>query len=103
VGKFSCFRVSIANLSIGAAVCKALAEFPLNAIAMHYLKSKEAAQALRTLLRNSHPSLEITLHQADLSQAEECERLASEVLAAHKVVDIFISNAGAARRITDIL
>lgn len=91
-----CFR-------IGAAISIALAKLPLKALALHYSRSGEAAERLRDSLTNSFPSLNITLHQADLSQADACETLVQELLEAHKTVDIFISNAGAARRITDIL
>jgi NAD(P)-dependent dehydrogenase (short-subunit alcohol dehydrogenase family) len=93
----------IQSCRIGAAISIALARLPLKALALHYSRSAESAEKLRTSLTNSFPSLKITLHQADLSQAQACETLVEEVLKAHKTVDIFISNAGAARRITDIL
>jgi NAD(P)-dependent dehydrogenase (short-subunit alcohol dehydrogenase family) len=95
-GLIQCFR-------IGAAISIALAKLPLKALALHYSHSKESAEKLRNSLRDSYPSLDVTLHRADLSQADACETLVEEVLEAHETVDIFISNAGAARRITDIL
>ena len=89
--------------SIGAAICRALAKFPLKALALYYSQSAQAAEDLKDSLNASFPSLTLTLHQADLSQPSQCEKLVQEVLEAHKTVDIFISNAGAAKRITDIL
>jgi short-subunit dehydrogenase len=91
------------TLSIGRAISLRLAKLPLKALALHYSRSKEACEALRDSIVQSHPSLVVTLHQADLSEISQCERLAKEVLEAHHVVDIFISNAGGAKRVTDIL
>jgi NAD(P)-dependent dehydrogenase (short-subunit alcohol dehydrogenase family) len=88
---------------IGAAICRALARFPLKALALHYSQSAQAAEDLKDSLNASFPSLVLTLHQADLSQPSQCDKLVQEVLEAHETVDIFISNAGAAKRITDIL
>lgn len=97
------YASDILENSIGAAVCRALARYPLKGLAIHYSRNSESAKALQTELTATGPSLILTLHQADLSQSAHCERLVEEVLKAHKVVDIFISNAGGARRVTDIL
>jgi len=89
--------------SIGAAICRALARFPLKGMALHYSQSAQAIEHLRESLHESFPSMALTLHQADLSQPSHCDKLVQEVLQAHGKVDIFVSNAGAAKRITDIL
>lgn len=88
---------------IGAAISRGLAKFPLKAIALHYSSSAKAAEDLRNSLASTFPNLEISIHQADLSQPQQCQRLIDEVLERHEKVDIFISNAGSARRIVDIL
>lgn len=97
------YASDILENSIGAAVCRALAKYPLKGLAIHYSRNAESVKALQTELSATGPSLILTLHQADLSQSEHCERLVGEVLRAHEVVDIFVSNAGGARRVTDIL
>jgi 3-oxoacyl-[acyl-carrier protein] reductase len=93
----------VLNKSIGASIAIALAKFPLKGLALHYSRSVQPAEELRDLVAKDWPSIKVTLHQADVSKVDECERLAKEVLSAHGQVDIFISNAGAAKRITDIL
>jgi 3-oxoacyl-[acyl-carrier protein] reductase len=52
---------------------------------------------------NSDRFLRITIHQADLSNADECIRVAEEARKQHgRTVDILVSNAGYGKRITDI-
>ena len=93
----------VSACSIGAAICRALGRLPLKALALHFSQSALAAENLRDSLKASFPTLTLTLHQADLSQPSQCAKLVEDVLKAHGTVDIFISNAGAAKRITDIL
>ena len=90
-------------ISIGAAISRALAKFPIRALALHYARSVDAAEKLSNELTHCYPSLKVTLHQADLSIIHDCERLVKEVLDAHGKIDIFISNAGGAKRVIDIL
>jgi NAD(P)-dependent dehydrogenase (short-subunit alcohol dehydrogenase family) len=93
----------VSACSIGAAICRALGRLPLKALALHFSQSALAAENLRDSLKASFPTLTLTLNQADLSQPSQCAKLVEDVLKAHGTADIFISNAGAAKRITDIL
>lgn len=88
---------------IGAAIARTLATFPLKGLALHYSRSFDAAKSVREEIAAENPALNVTLHQADLAEPEQCESLAREVLKTHAKIDIFVSNAGGARRITDIL
>jgi len=88
---------------IGAAICRALAKHPLKGIALHYSRSTKEVEDLRDDLTTLYPSLKLTLHQADLTKSDECQTLTAEVLKAHGKVDVFVSNAGGARRVTNIL
>ena len=88
---------------IGAAIARSLATFPLKGLALHYARSFDASKSLQDELEAVHPALNVTLHQADLAEPEQCQSLVREVLKTHGKIDIFISNAGGARRITDIL
>jgi NAD(P)-dependent dehydrogenase (short-subunit alcohol dehydrogenase family) len=98
------YVVRISNfISIGAAISRALAKFPIRALALHYVRAADAAEKLCNELTHCYPSLKVTVHQADLSVVHDCERLVKEVLDAHGKIDIFISNAGGAKRIVDIL
>jgi 3-oxoacyl-[acyl-carrier protein] reductase len=72
-------------------------------MALHYSRSIKDAETLRDSLQALHPSLELSLHQADLTLLDDCQKLVREVSDVHGHVDILVSNAGGARRVTNIL
>ncbi|KAF2114073.1 3-oxoacyl-reductase [Lophiotrema nucula] len=79
-------------------------------LALSYNSNKDSVQNLAAQLVTEYKKAfgsrdppRITLHQADLSNAEETFNLAEEASKEHsKGVDILIANAGLGKRITDI-
>ncbi|NKB89563.1 MAG: SDR family oxidoreductase [Acidobacteria bacterium] len=59
-------------------------------VAVHYHSNVTAAEETREALDGTGH----TLHQADVSSPEDCERLAADVVAAHGGLDVLVNNAG---------
>jgi hypothetical protein len=95
--------------SIGRAISRQLVLQELD-LALHYSTNLLAIEELVAQLRKDHEIhcpeagyLRISIHQADLSVADECVKLCENVAKEHgRSVDILVSNAGFGKRITDI-
>jgi len=88
---FEGYRVLItgANRGIGLACARGFAQGGAR-VGLHYAHDRQAADnALLDLPGDSH-----RLFQADLSQVEDCRRLAEEALDQLGAVDILVNNAG---------
>lgn len=86
--------VTGASRGIGKAVALALAEAGCN-IAVNYLKEHDAAQEVATKIREMGRGC--IVHQADVSNPTEVERLVSATESAFGPVDILVNNAGIAQ------
>jgi NAD(P)-dependent dehydrogenase (short-subunit alcohol dehydrogenase family) len=72
---------------IGRAICDRLAGRGVS-VAAGYSRDKEAAERFR----NDHPGASV--HQGNVGNVEDCERVIQEVLDAHGKLDILVNNAG---------
>ncbi|MEV4049697.1 3-oxoacyl-ACP reductase family protein [Amycolatopsis sp. NPDC049688] len=86
---------------IGSAISRALAEAGAT-VAIGYHTSVEHADAAAERLAGHRAGF--SLHRADVSSVEDCERLVAEVTDRHGGVDILVNNAGATRpaMVTDV-
>ena len=83
--------VTGASRGIGRAIAAHLARRGVH-VAVHYHRHEAPARAVHAGLDGSGHSL----HQADISRGEECERLVRDVLRDHGRLDLLINNAGIA-------
>jgi acetoacetyl-CoA reductase len=60
------------------------------AVGAIYTQDPESAKRLV----DAHPDSHVTIHQGDISQWEECERVVNEVIEEHGRLDILVNNAG---------
>lgn len=74
---------------IGLAISEALVDRGVN-VAAGYSRDAEAAKRLV----DAHPDATITLHQGNIGNSEDCERVVDEVIEQHGQLDILINNAG---------
>jgi acetoacetyl-CoA reductase len=74
---------------IGLAISEALVDRGVN-VAAGYSRDAEAAKRLV----DAHPDATITLHQGNIGNSEDCERVIDEVIEQHGQLDILINNAG---------
>ncbi|MEV6449029.1 3-oxoacyl-ACP reductase family protein [Amycolatopsis sp. NPDC051716] len=79
---------------IGSAICQALADAGAT-VAIGYHTSVEQADAVADRIAGQRAGH--SLHRADVSSVEDCERLVAEVSARHGGIDILVNNAGATR------
>ena len=89
-----CALVTGGSRGIGRVVCLELARAGHN-IAVNYAGSEAAAQETAEACRALGVQAEI--FQADVSHAEECQKLLADVLAAFGRVDVLVNNAGVTR------
>jgi len=76
---------------IGAAITRALARDGAVVAAAYTRDRERAAQLLQEL---EATGARVTLHQGDVGEPEDCERVVQEVLTAHGRLDILVNNAG---------
>lgn len=76
---------------IGAAIVRALASDGAT-IAVGYSSSRERADALLDELRSD--GSEASVHQGNVGDFDDCERVISEVIDQHGRIDILVNNAG---------
>ena len=77
-----------ASSGIGKEMARVLADEDYNLALV--ARNVQALNALKQELEIAHPSIKVTVHQYDISVAENCRKLHSEV----KDVDVLINNAG---------
>ena len=76
---------------IGAAISRSLAEQGA-AVAAGFGRDAEHAQALLEQLREH--GVDASVHRGNVGSAEDCRRVASEVIDQHGRIDILVNNAG---------
>jgi acetoacetyl-CoA reductase/3-oxoacyl-[acyl-carrier protein] reductase len=76
---------------IGAAISRRLAASGVT-VAAAYAGNRERAEDLQSELAQS--GNRISIHQGDVSLAEDCKRVLSEVLDHHGRIDVLVNNAG---------
>jgi acetoacetyl-CoA reductase/3-oxoacyl-[acyl-carrier protein] reductase len=78
---------------IGAAICRALAEEGAD-IAAGYWRDDEDVEKFLTAMTADFPDRRITVHEGNIGSADDCRRVAGEVIEQHGRVDILVNNAG---------
>jgi 3-oxoacyl-[acyl-carrier protein] reductase len=78
---------------IGAAISKSLANQGAT-VAAGYGRNTEQAQKFLAELGAASDGAEVSVHQGDVSSAEDCRRTIQEVIDQHGRLDILINNAG---------
>src|ERR671939_1012752 len=76
---------------IGAAICRALAVQGAN-VAAGYSRGSEAAERLCADLAEAN--IEVSTHQGNIGNADDCRRTIAEVIERHGRLDILVNNAG---------
>jgi acetoacetyl-CoA reductase len=76
---------------IGAAISETLARDGVH-VAMGYSANRAAADDLAGKL--TAEGLSVSVHQGNVGQPEDCQRVADEVLASHGRIDFLVNNAG---------
>src|SRR5471030_2651437 len=76
---------------IGAAICHRLAAEGA-AVAAGFSSNRERADELRQAIEADGGTL--SLHQGNVGDGEECQRVVDEVIAQHGRLDILVNNAG---------
>jgi 3-oxoacyl-(acyl-carrier-protein) reductase len=79
------------NRGIGAAITRHLADAGA-AVAAGYSSSRERAEGFLEELKGQGATA--TIHQGNVANPEDCERVISEVLEEHGRLDILVNNAG---------
>jgi pteridine reductase len=88
--------VTGAGIRVGRAIAISLARAGYD-LALHAHSSVQALEELAAEARSL--GCEVTLHTADLADADAVDRLADEVRAAHPVLDLLVHNAGIFERV----
>lgn len=78
---------------IGAAICRELADQGAN-VAAGYWHGDDAVDKFAADLAADYPGLRITVHEGNIGQAEDCQRVVREVIEQHGRLDILVNNAG---------
>ena len=76
---------------IGAAISEGLARAGYH-VAIGYSSRRETAEKLAESLRADGRS--ISIHQGNVGDPADCKRVVSEVVEAHKSIDVLVNNAG---------
>ncbi len=76
---------------IGAAITQALAKDGVH-VAAGYSRNREAAEELAEKLKAD--GLSISVHQGNVGNPDDCQRVVEEVLGEHGQVDYLVNNAG---------
>ena len=79
------------NRGIGAAICKSMAGRGA-AVAAGYSRNKEQAEQFQGELEGM--GVQASVHQGNVGDPEDCERVVREVLQRHGRIDILVNNAG---------
>jgi len=78
---------------IGASICRALADEGAD-IAAGYWRDDEDVEKFLTAMTADYPDRRITVHEGNVGSADDCRRVAGEVIEQHGRVDILVNNAG---------
>ena len=78
---------------IGAAICRQLGGEGASIAAGHW-RQDEGAEKFRAAMAAEHPELRCTLHEGNISLADDCRRVVREVIDQHGRLDILVNNAG---------
>jgi NAD(P)-dependent dehydrogenase (short-subunit alcohol dehydrogenase family) len=78
---------------IGAAICQRLAGDGA-AVAAGYAGNTEKANAFLSELGQAQNGVNVTIHQGNVANPEDCRRTISEVIDQHGRLDILVNNAG---------
>src|SRR6516162_591340 len=78
---------------IGAAVCRALAADGASVAAGYYRQAEQAQKFLASMTAD-FPERLISVHEGNISSAEDCRRVVREVIQQHGELDILVNNAG---------
>src|SRR6188472_3584283 len=76
---------------IGAAICHALAADGA-VVAAGYSSNQARADELRQAIEGAGGS--VSLHQGNIGDADDCERVVKDVIEQHGRLDILVNNAG---------
>jgi NAD(P)-dependent dehydrogenase (short-subunit alcohol dehydrogenase family) len=78
---------------IGAAICRLLAEEGAS-IAAGYSRDTPRAEKYLQTMSGAYPGRRVTFHQGNIGLADDCRRVAQEVIDQHGRLDILVNNAG---------
>jgi NAD(P)-dependent dehydrogenase (short-subunit alcohol dehydrogenase family) len=78
---------------IGAAICRELADQGGH-IAAGFWHDHEAAEKFLTSTAADYPDQQITVHEGNIGNADDCRRVLREATEQHGRVDILVNNAG---------
>ncbi|MDN5762947.1 MAG: 3-oxoacyl-ACP reductase FabG [Microlunatus sp.] len=78
---------------IGASICRSLASQGAE-LAAGFAGRQETAEAFAADFRSEFPAAQLSLHQGNVSVAEDCRRTVQEVIDQHGKLDILVNNAG---------
>lgn len=78
---------------IGAAICHQLAREGAS-LAAGYWREDEGMEKFQASMAAEYPQQRCTLHEGDISQADDCQRVVREVIDQHGRLDILVNNAG---------
>ncbi len=79
------------NRGIGAAICKSMAARGA-AVAAGYSRNREQAQEFLSELEGM--GAQASVHQGNVGECSDCQRVVQEVLERHGRIDILVNNAG---------
>ncbi|KKA17239.1 3-ketoacyl-acyl carrier protein reductase [Rasamsonia emersonii CBS 393.64] len=91
------------SFRIGSACARQLAQHGVH-LALTYSSNLASITALvNDELKPAHPDLRISIHQVDVSSAEQIEKMFTEIDAQHgQRPDILVSNAGYGKRVPNV-
>jgi NAD(P)-dependent dehydrogenase (short-subunit alcohol dehydrogenase family) len=78
---------------IGAAICHELASQGAH-VAAGYWRDREAAEKFLASMASEYPGQQITVHEGNIGNADDCRRVLHEVIDDHGRIDILVNNAG---------
>ena len=78
---------------IGAAICRLLAEEGAS-VAAGYSRDTPRAEKYLQAMSEAYPGRRVTIHQGNIGLADDCRRVAQEVIDQHGRLDILVNNAG---------
>jgi NAD(P)-dependent dehydrogenase (short-subunit alcohol dehydrogenase family) len=78
---------------IGAAICRSLASQGA-VVAAGFAGRRQSAESFAQQFTADFPSAQVTLHQGNISSADDCRRTIQEVIEEHGHLDILVNNAG---------
>jgi acetoacetyl-CoA reductase/3-oxoacyl-[acyl-carrier protein] reductase len=78
---------------IGAAIARRLAHDGAH-VAVGYHRDADSAHDFQIEMKTDHPDCQISIHQGNIGDAEDCRRVIREVIDQHGRLDILVNNAG---------